>query len=70
MERAHRELGECPDVVAVSLQRLRRLLYAEREKQEFTRTDDAFLMRFLRAKKYDVEKASKMVSQRDDDDNN
>lgn len=61
LERAHRELGESPEVVVVSLKRLRKFLYAEKDR-ELTRTDDAFLLRFLRAKKFDVEKASKMVS--------
>lgn len=59
-DRAHRELGESPEVVAVSLKQLRQFLYSEPDR-ELTRTDDAFLLRFLRAKKFDVEKASKMV---------
>lgn len=61
MDRAYRELGETPEVVAASLKQMRRFIYAERDR-EFTRTDDAFLLRFLRAKKFDVDKASKMVS--------
>lgn len=60
-ESASRELGESPDLVLASLRRMRKLIYAEKDK-EFTRVDDVFLLRFLRAKKFDVDKASKMVS--------
>ena len=63
MERAHHELGESPDIIEASLKRLRKFIYSQRDR-EFTRTDDAFLLRFLRAKKFDVEKASKMVSEK------
>lgn len=61
-EKAEKELGETKELSEERIQQLRNLL-----EQSITtprgRQDDAFLLRYLRAKKFDVEKAFKMVDQ-------
>ncbi|GFU39595.1 CRAL_TRIO_N domain-containing protein, partial [Nephila pilipes] len=53
--RAEEELGETPEIKIQSLKKLRRLINEEAEFRPLM--DDAFLIRFLRTKKYDVERA-------------
>ncbi|GFU39081.1 alpha-tocopherol transfer protein-like [Nephila pilipes] len=53
--RAEEELGETPEIKMQSLKELRRHIKEEAEFQPVM--DDAFLIRFLRVKKYDVKKA-------------
>ncbi|GFU12315.1 CRAL_TRIO_N domain-containing protein [Nephila pilipes] len=53
--KAEEELGETPEIKIQSLKELRRLIKEEAEFQPVK--DDAFLIRFLRVKKYDVKKA-------------
>ncbi|XP_035227204.1 alpha-tocopherol transfer protein-like isoform X2 [Stegodyphus dumicola] len=55
VRRAEEELGETPEVRIQALKDLRRLINAEADFRPLM--DDAFLVRFLRAKKYNVQKA-------------
>ncbi|KRT82609.1 CRAL-TRIO domain containing protein, partial [Oryctes borbonicus] len=59
-EWALKELGELPDTRVQKLDELRDMIY-ERGECEPHRTDDAFLLRFLRARYFIVEKAYKLV---------
>ncbi|KAL1430459.1 hypothetical protein MTO96_014904 [Rhipicephalus appendiculatus] len=58
-EMARRELGETPEVKAKSIEQLRRLLSEEPWLE--CPTDEEFLVKFLRARKYDVEEALKNI---------
>ncbi|KAH6935413.1 hypothetical protein HPB50_005573 [Hyalomma asiaticum] len=58
-EMARRELGETPEVKAKCIEKLRRLL-AEEPWLECP-TDEEFLVKFLRARKYDVEESLKNI---------
>ncbi|KAH7968916.1 hypothetical protein HPB52_012622 [Rhipicephalus sanguineus] len=58
-EMARRELGETPEVKAKSIETLRRLLSEEPWLE--CPTDEEFLVKFLRARKYDVEEALKNI---------
>jgi len=59
-EKAERELGETTDISYAKIKQLRHLL-AVSDNVPRCRRDDAFLLRFLRAKKFDVDKTVKMV---------
>ncbi|GFT12683.1 alpha-tocopherol transfer protein-like [Nephila pilipes] len=54
-QRAEEELGETPEIKIQSVKELRRLINEEAEFRPLM--DDAFLIRFLRTKKYDVKNA-------------
>ncbi|KAH7954652.1 hypothetical protein HPB49_020559 [Dermacentor silvarum] len=58
-EMARRELGETPEVKAKCIAKLRRLLADESWLE--CPTDEEFLVKFLRARKYDVEEALKNI---------
>lgn len=58
-EIAYRELGETPEIKQEALEQLRKLLSGDPLLQ--CPTDDAFLIKFLRARKFDVEKAFKNI---------
>ncbi|XP_044583551.1 alpha-tocopherol transfer protein isoform X1 [Cotesia glomerata] len=60
MEYAKRELGETDEVKCQTLQELRDMIY---ERGECTphRMDDAFLIRFLRARNFNVNRAHRLV---------
>lgn len=55
---AERELGETPSRRRTELKNLRRLIAEEEDFRP--RQDDAFLLRFLRSRKYDAERAFKV----------
>ncbi|XP_032817754.1 alpha-tocopherol transfer protein-like isoform X2 [Petromyzon marinus] len=59
VERARVELGENPETRAQEVQKLREAL--ARRPDIPARTDDAFLLRFLRARKFDHEKTLKLI---------
>ncbi|XP_076764326.1 alpha-tocopherol transfer protein isoform X2 [Xylocopa sonorina] len=60
MEYARRELGETDEVKCSTLQELRDMIY-ERGECLPHRTDDDFLIRFLRAKSFSVNRAHRMI---------
>jgi hypothetical protein len=60
LDKAEKELGETQEIKEEKLDELRKLLSAN-DNVPKGREDDAFLLRFLRAKKFDTEKAFKMV---------
>lgn len=60
-EFARRNLGESPDTRQSLVQELRDMIY-ERGEVVPHRTDDAFLIRFLRARRFDVEKAHRLMT--------
>ncbi|XP_059614326.1 retinaldehyde-binding protein 1-like [Phlebotomus argentipes] len=60
-EKAEKELGESYEISRTALKQFRHLLRINRENVPFGWRDDAFLLRFLRAKKFDVEKAYRMT---------
>ncbi|XP_063239797.1 alpha-tocopherol transfer protein-like isoform X2 [Bacillus rossius redtenbacheri] len=60
LEYARQHLGESPDTKMAAVQELRDLVYERGEAQPH-RTDDAFLVRFLRARRFDVEKAHQLM---------
>ena len=67
LEKARRELGEDPETRAEAIEELRAKIgevkrEPENEGVEFARDDDRFLLRFLRARKFDVERAAKLYS--------
>ena len=55
-ERAKRELGETPEVQRATVTELRRAINAECNNLKDVRTDDNYLIKFLRPKKYSVSK--------------
>ncbi|KAJ9583502.1 hypothetical protein L9F63_022154 [Diploptera punctata] len=59
-EFARKYLGESPETRPGLLQELRDVIY-ERGEVVPHRTDDLFLLRFLRARRFDVEKAHRLV---------
>ncbi|GAB0096783.1 CRAL-TRIO domain-containing protein [Sergentomyia squamirostris] len=60
-EKAEKELGETCEIARSTLKQFRHLLRINQENvPSFGWRDDAFLLRFLRAKKFDVEKAYRM----------
>ncbi|GFY49970.1 alpha-tocopherol transfer protein-like [Trichonephila inaurata madagascariensis] len=59
VKKAESELGETPEVKQKSLEELRKLIESEEGFQ--IPTDDSFLLRFLRAKKYDVKRSFKCL---------
>lgn len=58
--KAEQELGETPEVQPANIDQLRRLVQSDHQIRNY-RSDDAFLLRFLRAKKFDIDKAFRMV---------
>ncbi|XP_033207200.1 alpha-tocopherol transfer protein-like isoform X3 [Belonocnema kinseyi] len=60
MEYARRELGESDEVKCQTLQELREMIY-ERGECLPHRVDDAFLIRFLRARNFNVHRAHRLV---------
>ena len=65
LEKARKELGEDPETRAEAVEELRaKIQEVKREPEcegiEFSRNDGRFLLRFLRAKKFDVERAAKL----------
>lgn len=62
-EKAEKELGETSDAYE-KVKQIRTLL-ADSGDSYKGRDDEAFILRFLRAKKFDVDKAFKMVSIRE-----
>ncbi|GFQ71062.1 clavesin-1 [Trichonephila clavata] len=59
VKKAESELGETPEVRKKSLEALRKLIESEEEFQ--IPTEDSFLLRFLRSKKYDVKRSFKCL---------
>ncbi|GIY25018.1 alpha-tocopherol transfer protein-like [Caerostris extrusa] len=55
MQRAKQEINETEEIRASSLKKLRKLILDEKDLN--ARSDDAFLLQFLRARKFDVDKA-------------
>ncbi|XP_055685291.1 alpha-tocopherol transfer protein-like [Lutzomyia longipalpis] len=60
-EKAEKELGESHEISQNAIKQFRHLLRINRENVPFGWRDDAFLLRFLRAKKFDVDKAYRMT---------
>ena len=66
LEKAKRELNEDPDQIAAKIQELRELVQQKKETGQTGDTpllrldDDAFLLRFLRAKKYRLDDVCKL----------
>ncbi|PSN38167.1 hypothetical protein C0J52_14555 [Blattella germanica] len=60
IEYARKHLGESPDTKPALLQEFRDLIF-ERGDVTPHRTDDLFLIRFLRARRFDVEKAHRLM---------
>lgn len=60
IRKAEQELHETPDIYASSIEQLRALVQSDLSIRT-CRQDDAFLLRYLRAKKFDIEKAHRMV---------
>ncbi|XP_043466265.1 alpha-tocopherol transfer protein-like isoform X2 [Leptopilina heterotoma] len=60
MEYARRELGETEEVKCQTLQELREMIY-ERGECSPQRMDDAFLIRFLRARNFNIHRAHRLV---------
>lgn len=61
MQKAELELGETAENRSIKLTQLKELILLDNDIPN-ARTDDAFLLRFLRAKKFDVDKSFRMVS--------
>lgn len=59
-QKARQELGEECEIRRTKLKQLEELIVADIEIPN-ARRDDAFLLRFLRAKKFDVDKSFRMV---------
>jgi len=59
-EKAQKELGETSEAYE-KIDQLRSLLSSSELTRQKGREDEAFLLRFLRAKKFDIEKAFKMM---------
>lgn len=62
LKRAEQELGENDTVRSVKLKQLAERI-AQDENVPPCRRDNAFLLRFLRVKKFDVDKAFRMVNE-------
>lgn len=60
LEKAQNELGECEETRAIKLRLLEERIVQDKNIPN-TRRDNAFLLRFLRAKKFDVDKSFRMV---------
>lgn len=60
MEKAKNELGECAESRKIKLRLLEERVVQDKDIPN-ARRDDAFLLRFLRAKKFDVDKSFRMV---------
>lgn len=60
LERAEKELGECEESRGIKLRLLEERIVQDKDIPN-ARRDDAFLLRFLRAKKFDVDKSFRMV---------
>lgn len=60
-QKAREELGEEAVMRKNGLRQLKELIVADADFPN-ARNDDAFLLRFLRAKKFDVDKSFRMVS--------
>lgn len=60
IQKAELELGETMNTRANALKQVRELILADKTLPSI-RQDDAFLLRFLRAKKFDVDKSFKMM---------
>lgn len=61
LEKAEQELGENDTVRSIKLKQFADRI-AQDENVPLCRRDNAFLLRFLRAKKFDVDKAFRMVN--------
>lgn len=59
-EKAEKELAECEESRAVKLRLLEERIVEDKDIPN-ARRDDAFLLRFLRAKKFNVDKSFRMV---------
>ena len=57
MQKAYYELGETPEIKAACIRGLRQQIDIHQEENNFDEHSDAFLLKFLRSRKFDVEAA-------------
>ncbi|XP_065066825.1 retinaldehyde-binding protein 1-like [Rhopilema esculentum] len=61
MQKAYYELGETPEIKAACLRGFRQQIDIHQEENNFDEHSDAFLLKFLRSRKFDVEAAYSLL---------
>ncbi|GFX87503.1 alpha-tocopherol transfer protein-like [Trichonephila clavipes] len=61
IQKAKEELGETDEIRRTALEHFRKRILEDKKLRMYAPTDDAYLIQFLRARKYDVDKAMGLI---------